>query len=80
MKKNKELTCKTELKENIINKDIFEREVALCQKLSRENGGKCGWGNCKDCGVIPLLYKLYKGQLLEDPDKIEEIKKEILWS
>lgn len=72
-----ELTCKTGLKKNIINKEVFDREIALCEKLSRENSGTCGWGKCKDCGVVPLLYKLYKGQLLKKPIEIKKSKKNI---
>lgn len=72
-KKNK-LTCKTGLKKNIIKKEIFEKELGLCKELAKENRRKCGWGKCKDCGVIPLLYKLHKGELLEDPVKIAKIK------
>lgn len=60
-----------------MNQEIFDRELAMCQKLSRENGGKCNWGECKTCGVIPLLYKLYKGVLLEKKEKIEKVKKEV---
>jgi len=56
-------------------KDIFDKEVALCKKLSKKNKGKCAWGKCGSCGVIPLLYKLHKGELLEDPVKISKIKK-----
>ena len=74
--KNK-LTCKTGLKKNIIKKEVFNREIALCKMLSKENKGKCGWGKCQDCGVIPLLWKLYKGQLLDTPAKIIKIKKKI---
>ena len=77
MKKKSKLTCKTGLKKNVIKKEVFEREIALCQMLSKENKGKCGWGKCKDCGVILLLYKLHKGQLLEDPAKIAKIKRRI---
>jgi len=73
-KKNK-LTCKTGLEKNIIKKEVFDREIALCKQLSKEHKGKCGWGRCKECGVIPLLYKLHKGQLLEDPAEIVKIKK-----
>jgi len=76
--KMNKLTCKTGLQKNIINKEVFRRELALCRKLSQENGGKCGWGRCEDCGVIPLLYKLYKGELLENPEKIKEVKDKIL--
>ena len=75
--KNKKLTCKTGLKKNIIKKEVFDREVALCKMLAKQNGGKCGWGKCKECGVIPLLWKLYKGQLLEDIVKLRKIKKKI---
>ncbi len=78
MKKNKKLTYKTGLKKNIVNKEVFDKEVTLCKNLSKENNGRCGWGRCKDCGVIPLLYKLYKGQLLEEPAEIEKTKKDFL--
>lgn len=49
----------------------------MCRKLSRENGGKCNWGECETCGVIPLLYKLHKGVLLEKKEEIEAVKKKI---
>ena len=61
------------------SKIIFEREIAQCKKLSKENGGKCAWGKCKDCGVVPLLYKLYKGVLIENSEKIEETKRKIFF-
>lgn len=70
-----ELTCKTGLKKNIIKKQVFKRELALCKKLSKANGGNCGWGVCKDCGVIPFLYKLHLGVLLEDPREIAKVRK-----
>ncbi|MFH1706202.1 MAG: hypothetical protein ABH867_04840 [Patescibacteria group bacterium] len=72
------LSCGTGLQKNIIDKEAFERELALCHNLSQENGGKCGWGICKDCGVIPLLYKLYKGVLLEDPAEIKKAKNKVV--
>ncbi len=74
---NKKLNCKTELKKNIIKKEVFERELGLCGKLAKENKGKCAWGKCKDCGVIPFLYKLYKGQLLEKPAEIKRAKSKL---
>ena len=77
MKNKNKLTCRTGLKKNIIKKEVFDREIALCKMLSKENKGKCGWGKCKDCGVIPLLYKLHKGQLLEDPVRLAKIKNKI---
>ena len=75
-KKNKP-TCKTGLKKNIIKKEVFDREVALCKMLYKEYRGKCGWGKCKDCGVIPLLVKLHKGKLLEKPSDIKKAKTKI---
>lgn len=60
-----------------MNQEIFDRELAMCRKLSRKNGGKCNWGECESCGVIPLLYKLHKGILLEKKEEIEKVKKEI---
>lgn len=75
--KKKGLTCKTGLKKNIIKKEVFNREIALCRRLAKEHKGKCGWGRCKDCGVIPLLYKLYKGKLLEKPAEIKKAKSRI---
>ena len=75
---NKKLSCKTENKKRIINKEVFEKEIAMCKKLSKENKGKCNWGKCKDCGVLLLLRKLYKGELIEDKKEIKKIKKDIL--
>lgn len=62
----------------MLNKDIFNREIALCRQLSKKKKGKCGWGICKNCGVIPLLIKLHKGKLLEKPAEINKIKNKIL--
>ena len=76
--KKKKLACMTGLKKNILKKEVFDREVALCKMLSMENKGKCGWGKCEDCGVIPLLYKLHKGKLLEKPNEIIKAKKNFL--
>ena len=74
---NNESACDTGCESNVISEKIFNEEIALCRKLHSENGKKCGWGNCKDCGVIPLLYKLHKGQLLEDLDEIKRVKSDI---
>jgi hypothetical protein len=57
-----------------ISEKEYEIEIQMCKELSSKNGGKCNWGICKDCGVIPLLHKLYKGELLEDLESIEEAK------
>jgi len=72
---NKKSSCKTGLKKSIINKSVFDREIEMCQKLSKENKGRCKWGKCKNCGVPMLLIKLYKGRLVEDKDEIEKIRK-----
>lgn len=78
MLKSKKLNCETGLKKDIIKKDVFERELALCKMLYKKNKGKCGWGKCKDCGVIPLLVKLHKGELLEKPSEIKKAKLKII--
>lgn len=57
--------------------DIFEKELALCKKLSGENRGGCNWGRCRDCGVVPFLYKLYKEEIIEDVKTVKKIKKEL---
>ncbi len=55
---------------------IFENELAMCKKLHHEKKG-CNWGKCDSCGVIPLLYKLHKGVILEDKESIRKIKEEV---
>ncbi len=74
--KNK-IICKAGLRKNIINDDVFKRELVLCNMLYEKNKGKCCWGKCKDCGVIPLLYKLHRGILLDDDTKIKKIKSKV---
>jgi len=61
-----------------MEKEVFEKEIAMCQKLFKKNGGKCKWGECEKCGVVPLLYKLGKGEFYENKDEIEKIKKSVL--
>ncbi len=78
MLKKHQITCKTGLKKSIITKEVFGREMALCKKLAKENKGKCAWGECKKCGVIPLLYKLHKGKLLEKPADVTKTKEKVL--
>lgn len=56
----------------------FDKEIAMCQKLSNENGGKCCWGECEKCGVIPFLHKLLHGKVYENEEEIKEIKRTIL--
>ncbi|MFA4998847.1 MAG: hypothetical protein WC514_02395 [Candidatus Paceibacterota bacterium] len=64
-------------KKNVIKKEVFDKEIALCGRLYRKNKGECCWGKCKDCGVIPLLYKLNKGQLLDGSAEIKKIKNRV---
>lgn len=78
MGKKNDLTCKTGLKKGIIDQDIFQKELSLCKMLSSQNNQKCGWGKCENCGVIPLLYKLHKGELIENPEELKKIKDELL--
>lgn len=61
-----------------MQKEIFKREIAMCKKLSKKNGGKCNWGECEKCGVIPLLYKLGKGKVYEKIGEIKKLKRIIL--
>lgn len=60
------------------NKEAFEEEIAMCRKLWRKNGGKCNWGECEKCGVIPLLYKLFRGKIYEKEDDVKKLKRTIL--
>lgn len=73
----KEITCKTGLKKNIISRSVFDREIFLCSELSKGRNG-CGWGKCKDCGVIPLLHKLHAGEVIEDKKEVKKLKDKIL--
>jgi hypothetical protein len=73
----KEITCTTGLKKNVITKAVFDREVFLCKQLSKDKKG-CGWGKCKDCGVVPLLYKLHSGILVEKKTDITKLKNNFL--
>ncbi len=75
---NKKLSRKTRLKKYAITKDVFDKEIAICKKDSIKNKGGCNWGRCKDCGVLLLLRKLYKGELVEDKDEIKKLKNKIL--
>ena len=60
-----------------MKKEVFDKEINLCKRLAKENKGKCAWGVCKNCGVVPLLYKLYKGKLLEKPAEIKKAKSKL---
>lgn len=59
---------------NNMDREIFTKEIAMCRELSKKNGGKCNWGECKKCGVIPLLHKIFNGKVYEKADEIKELK------
>jgi len=73
----KKLNSKTGLSTGIIDDEVFNRELLLCKQLSNENKGGCCWGKCKECGVVPFIYKLHKGELLEGKGEISKLKKEL---
>ncbi|MDO8529099.1 MAG: hypothetical protein Q7S18_00320 [bacterium] len=60
-----------------ISKTIFNRETAMCEELYKKSKG-CNWGKCKDCGVVPLLYKLHSGSLIEKKADVAKLKKNYL--
>ncbi len=70
---SKKPTCKTGLKKGLISKEVFDREIALCKEMSSKSGGCC-WGRCENCGVVPLLYKLYNGELIDEGEKLKDLK------
>jgi hypothetical protein len=61
-----------------MEKEVFEKEIAICKKLSQKNGGKCAWGECDKCGVIPLLFKLGKGEFYENEEELKKLRDGIL--
>lgn len=61
-----------------MDNETFEKEIAMCKKLSQENGGKCNWGTCDTCGVIPLLHKLAKGTFYEKEEEVKQLKRDAL--
>ncbi|GMX59591.1 MAG: hypothetical protein MNSN_05930 [Minisyncoccus archaeiphilus] len=61
-----------------MEEETYKKEVAMCKELSQNNNGKCNWGECDKCGVIPLLHKLRTGEALEKDEEIERLKKEVL--
>lgn len=75
-----EITCKTGFPSGLIDEETFERELGLCKKLSQKREGKCNWGECAKCGVVPLLYKLHKGELYEEEKAIGKLKDAMLKS
>lgn len=58
-----------------MDQEIFIKETGMCRELSKKNGGKCNWGECAKCGVIPLLYKLSQGKIYEKEDEIKGLRR-----
>jgi len=61
-----------------MDQQTFETEVATCRELAKKNNGKCRWGECDKCGVIPLLYKIGKGEFYDNKEDIDRIKNNAL--
>lgn len=61
-----------------MEKELFEKEIGMCRELFKKNGGKCNWGECEKCGVIPMLYKICKNELVESEEDIKKLKDKIL--
>ncbi len=61
----------------MLDKEIFDKEIGMCRELFQKQKG-CNWGKCRDCGVIPFLHKLYKGELVENKEEVKKLKAEIL--
>lgn len=59
-----------------ISKEVFEEEIALCCKMHKKKAG-CAWGKCENCAVLPLLFKLHKGILIEDEEEVKKMKETI---
>lgn len=60
-----------------MNKKVFDKEISMCKEMYTKDKG-CNWGKCADCGVLLLLNKLHKGELIEDKDEVKKFKKDIL--
>ena len=60
-----------------MKKETFEEELNICKRHSKKNDGKCHWGECDKCGVIPLLYKLFEGRTYEDEEEIKALKRKL---
>ncbi len=67
------------MEKEIISREIFDRETKICREMFKEKSG-CAWGKCDSCGVIPMLHKLHKGELLEEKTVIEAAKKQAFGS
>lgn len=60
-----------------ISKETFETEIEMCRKHYQKKGF-CAWGECENCGALPLLQKLYKGEIIDEKEAVEKFKADIL--
>ncbi len=58
-------------------KEVYDKETEICHQEFNKNKG-CNWGKCENCGVIPLLHKLNTNEVIEDKEKINKLKNNIL--
>lgn len=56
-----------------ISKGTFEKEIGICRAQFKKQQG-CNWGECKNCGVVLLLDKLYNGNAIEKQSEVQQIK------
>ena len=61
----------------MIGQEIFDNEMKMCRELYNKNSG-CAWGECEKCGVIPLLHKIVKGEIIEEKQDIIRLKNKYL--
>ena len=57
----------------MIDRETYEKEMAICGDFSKK--GHCNWGKCSECGVIPLLHKMFTGEIIENKEELENLKK-----
>jgi len=60
-----------------MEKEIFEKEINICREHYNKKKS-CAWGECEKCGAIPLLHKLFKEEVVDNKDDVEELKREYL--
>ncbi len=61
----------------LITKDIFDKEMSMCQEFYQKQQG-CNWWKCGNCGVLMLLQKLYTWEVIENSEDVKKFKDNIL--
>lgn len=59
-----------------INEKTYNVEIEICKKHYKQ--GFCNWGKCTECGVVPLLHKMYNKEIVDDAEEIDKLKKQLL--